>query len=218
MSVDTALRNSISSLQKANQFHKRPHLLGRWCRVVEITNKADSYAVLIGPITGRPSAMGAGHLSLPAECRFDLTIPTVGPVADNKMVADPFPLILFSVYSVKDGSISIFCCRMMDHYGRPIPLHVRRRQPVPWNTFVRHRQRRPWRDNFRRGSFRLKTGVMYNLGHRLVARHAACQNEQTTTEYGSSAIHTLSFSHSPWTPSPSGAGIRSLLVSLFSLQ
>ena len=54
MAVDTAFGNSVPLLQKANQFHKRPHLLrGRYC-VIKVAYQTNSHRFFISPVSRGP--------------------------------------------------------------------------------------------------------------------------------------------------------------------
>ena len=88
--------------------------------MIEIADEANAYGIFIGPITRCSSAVGAGYLSSPAKCYFNLAVTAVSPITYHKIVANSIPVVLFTVHLVKDGCISGFCRRMMYHDGRPL--------------------------------------------------------------------------------------------------
>jgi len=106
MAINTAFRNSISLLEKANQFQKGLHLLFRRYCAIEIANKADSYPISIGPIVGR-FTMSSGNLLSPAKRYLNLAITAVTTIAYNKIVANPFPMLPFSMPFAKYSCISV---------------------------------------------------------------------------------------------------------------
>ena len=136
MAINSAPRNSISLLEKANQFQKRLHLSCRRYSVTEITNKANTYSIFIGPIPGRSATMSSGNLLTPAKCYLNLAVTAVCAVTYNKIVPDSLPVVLFFVQLIEYSCISIFRRRVMYHHSNPFFFQLRRREPVSRYIFI----------------------------------------------------------------------------------
>jgi len=81
--------------------------------VIEVTHQANSYRIFIGPVSARASAMSADGLISPAKCNLNLAITAIGSVTYDKIVANPLPVLAFSVKFVKYSCISVWCVGMM---------------------------------------------------------------------------------------------------------
>ncbi len=93
MGRNLAWRDSAIKRQEPDKPLQRLHLSWRWASLGEITDKADSDAMLVEIIVGS-LAMGAVLLRMPSRAHFHRTVAAAGAVADHEMVSKPLPTLV----------------------------------------------------------------------------------------------------------------------------
>ena len=109
MTVNPVPRNPIAVLQEAKQLDKGLHLLRGRRGLIEVAHQAYSYSVFVGPVSPGAATVCSCFLIEPAECDLDLAVAAVCPVAYDKIVADSFPVVAFSMPLVEYGHIAVSC-------------------------------------------------------------------------------------------------------------